>query len=42
MDVRTAQSAAPRRFKMKTYTIDNENNISVFATQEEAAAATAP
>jgi hypothetical protein len=26
---------------MKTFTIDNENNISVFATQEEAAAATA-
>src|ERR1035438_89995 len=37
----TAQSAAPRRFKMKTFTIDNDNNISVFATQEEAAAATA-
>ena len=26
---------------MKTFTIDNDNNISVFATQEEAAAATA-
>jgi hypothetical protein len=39
MDVMTAKSAAPRRFKMKTYTIDTENNISVFATAEEAAAA---
>jgi hypothetical protein len=35
-----AQSAA-RRSKMKTYTIDNENNISVFATPEEAAASAA-
>ena len=26
---------------MKTFTIDNENNISAFAAQEEAAAATA-
>ena len=26
---------------MKTFTIDNDNNISAFATQEEAAAATA-
>jgi len=36
----TAQSAAPRRFKMKTFTIDNENNISAFASPEDAAAAT--
>jgi hypothetical protein len=28
-----------RRFKMKTFTIDAENNISVFASPEEAAAA---
>jgi hypothetical protein len=40
MDVMTAQSAAPRRFKMKTFTIDNENNITAHATPEEAAAAT--
>jgi hypothetical protein len=39
--VMTAQSAAPRRFKMQTFSIDNDNNISVFAPQEEAAAATA-
>src|SRR5580698_6182024 len=35
----TAQPAAPRRFKM-TFTIDTDNNISAFATPEEAAAAT--
>jgi hypothetical protein len=29
-----------RRFKMKTFTIDNENSISAFATAEEAAAVT--
>jgi hypothetical protein len=40
MDVMTAQSAAPRRTMMTTYTIDAENNISAFATVEEAAAAT--
>jgi hypothetical protein len=39
MDVMTAQSAAPRRFKM-TFTIDTENNITAHATPEEAAAAT--
>ena len=39
IDVMTALSAAKRRFKMKTFTIDQENNISVFATAEEAAAA---
>jgi hypothetical protein len=37
--VMTAQSAATRRFKM-TFTIDAENNISAFATPDEAAAAT--
>jgi hypothetical protein len=41
IDVITAQSAAPRRFKM-TFTIDNENNISTHGTPEEAAAATTP
>jgi hypothetical protein len=35
----TAQSAAPRRFKM-TFTIDTENNITAHGTPEEAAAAT--
>jgi hypothetical protein len=35
----TAQSAEQRRFKM-TFTIDIDNNISAFATQEEAAAST--
>jgi Protein of unknown function (DUF3489) len=39
--VMTAQSAVQRRTEMKTYTIDNENNISVFATPEEAAASAA-
>jgi hypothetical protein len=37
IDVMTAQSAEQRRLKM-IFTIDIENNISVFATQEEAAA----
>src|ERR1039458_5091919 len=37
----TAQSAAPRRTIMTTFTIDEQNNISAFSTQEEAAAATA-
>jgi hypothetical protein len=36
----TAQSAAPRRFKM-TFTIDTENNITAHGTPEEAAATTA-
>jgi Protein of unknown function (DUF3489) len=36
----TAQSAAPRRFKM-TFTIDTENNITAHGTPEAAAAATA-
>jgi hypothetical protein len=40
MDVMTAKRAEQkRRFTMKTFTIDNENNISVFASPEEAAAA---
>src|ERR1035437_9344517 len=37
----TAPSAAPRRTIMTTFTIDEQNNISAFSTQEEAAAATA-
>src|ERR1035437_10021172 len=36
----TAQSVAPRRTIMKTFTIDEQNNITAFATQEEAAATT--
>jgi hypothetical protein len=40
MNVIAAQSAA-RRKKMKTFTIDAENNITVFATKKEAAAASA-
>jgi Protein of unknown function (DUF3489) len=39
IDVMTAESAEQRRFKM-TFTIDTDNNISAFATQEEAAAST--
>jgi hypothetical protein len=39
MDVMTAKSAAKGETIMKTYTIDAENNISVFASPEEAAAA---
>jgi hypothetical protein len=39
MDVMTAQSAAPRRTIMTTFTIDETNNISAFASPEEAAAA---
>jgi hypothetical protein len=38
MNVMTAQSVAPRRFKM-TFTIDSDNNITAFASAEEAAAA---
>jgi hypothetical protein len=37
----TAQSAAPRRTIMTTFTIDSENNITAFGSAEEAAAATA-
>jgi hypothetical protein len=36
----TAQSAAPRRLKMTTFTINETNEIVAFATPEEAAAAT--
>jgi len=39
MNVLTAQSVAPRRFRM-TFTIDSENNITAFGSAEEAAAAT--
>src|ERR1039458_5901517 len=43
IDVMTAQSVAPRRAIMKTFTIDEQNNITAFGTQEEAAAtATTP
>jgi hypothetical protein len=37
--VMAAQSAAQRRKIMTTFTIDTDNNISAFATKEEAAAA---
>jgi hypothetical protein len=40
MDVMTAQSVAPRRTSMTTFTIDSENNITAFGTPEEAAATT--
>jgi hypothetical protein len=41
IDVMTAQSVAPRRTIMKTFTIDNDNNnITAFASAEEAAATT--
>jgi hypothetical protein len=36
----TAQSVAPRRTIMTTFTIDNDNNITAFGSAEEAAAAT--
>ncbi len=39
IDVMTVQSAEHRRKKMTIFTIDTDNNISVFATKEEAAAA---
>jgi hypothetical protein len=38
--VMTAQSVAPRRKIMTTFTIDSENNITAFGTPEEAAATT--
>src|ERR1035437_10629690 len=41
MNVSVTATPCQERTQMKTFTIDNENNISVFATQEEAAAATA-
>jgi hypothetical protein len=40
IDVMTAQSVAPRRTIMTTFTIDPENNITAFGSAEEAAAAT--
>jgi len=40
IDVVTAQSVAPRRTIMTTFTIDNDNNITAFGSAEEAAAAT--
>jgi hypothetical protein len=39
MDGHGRAERGQRRFKMKTFTIDAENNISVFASPEEAAAA---
>src|ERR1039458_8624756 len=41
MNVSVTATPCQERPQMKTFTIDNENNISVFATQEEAPAATA-
>jgi Protein of unknown function (DUF3489) len=41
IDVMTAESAAPRRTIMTTFTIDNDNNITAFGSAEEAAATTA-
>jgi hypothetical protein len=38
--VMTAQSVAPRRTTMTTFTIDTDNNITAHGTPEEAAAAT--
>jgi Protein of unknown function (DUF3489) len=38
--VMTAQSVAPRRTIMTTFTIDSDNNITAFGTPEEAAATT--
>jgi hypothetical protein len=40
IDVMTAQSVAPRRTIMTTFTIDTDNNITAHGTPEEAAAAT--
>jgi hypothetical protein len=40
MDGHGRAERGQRRFKMQTFTIDSENNISAFATAEEAAAAT--
>jgi hypothetical protein len=34
----TAQSVAPRRMMMTTFTIDSDNNITAFGSKEEAAA----
>jgi hypothetical protein len=38
IDVVTAPCAVPRRTIMKTFMIDEQNNITAFGTQEEAAA----
>jgi Protein of unknown function (DUF3489) len=38
----TAQSAAPRRTIMTTFTIDEQNNITAFGSTEEAATTTTP
>src|ERR1039457_4077378 len=38
----TAQSAAPRRTIMTTFTIDEQNNISAFSNKEEAATTATP
>src|ERR1019366_3474959 len=42
MNVSVTATPCQERTQMKTFTIDNENNISVFATQEEAAAPASP
>ena len=42
MNVSVTATPCQERTQMKTFTIDNENNISVFATQEEAAAPVDP
>jgi hypothetical protein len=39
IDVMTAQSVAPRRTIMKTFTIDTDNNITAFPTPDHAEAA---
>jgi hypothetical protein len=39
IDVMTAQSVAPRRTIMTTFTIDNDNNITTFPTADQAEAA---
>src|ERR1035437_1731207 len=39
IDVMTAQSVAPRRTIMTTFTIDTDNNITAFPTQDHAEAA---
>src|ERR1035441_530312 len=41
MNVSVTVTPCQERTQMKTFTIDNDNNISAFATQEEVAAATA-
>ena len=41
MNVSDTEHREKERTEMKTFTIDTDNNISAFATQEEAAATTA-